>query len=110
MIQMTDKHEDSEFPPRFSDGDTQRMIDGAYFTDEMKTKMTHVALKALGDLSPICETCGELCGEHCIKLRDAFFARASLLSAQLLQRLAVYRQTRQIGIPESPEIINSIYS
>lgn len=101
--------EGSDFPKRFGDMETQRMIERAFLSEEVKARVTHVALKALGDMSPVCENCGELCDEHCVKLRDAFFRRAKFLVDKLGRSLDVYAQTRELGVAEPVDLVNMIY-
>lgn len=97
------------FSHKFGERDTQRMIENAYILDEMKSQITHVMIRALGDLPMACETCGELCDEHCVKLRDAFFKRASVLCTRVMTGLDLYMRERNFGISEPVEVINGIY-
>jgi hypothetical protein len=110
MADNKDKPDDgSEFPHRFSEGQSQRMIESAYISEEVRAQASYITVKALGDLSPVCETCGDICDEHAIKLRDAFFKRAAFLADRLWKGLDLYLQQREFGVSEPVDIINSIY-
>lgn len=111
-IPMEDKFDDSENPDyshQFRESETRRMIERAYLSEEVKAKATHTIVKALGDLPLVCEQCGGLCDEHCIKLRDAFFRRARALSDKLYIGFDIYLQERDFGVVEPIETINTIY-
>jgi hypothetical protein len=110
---MPDKHEnhddDADLPRRYSESDSQRLIESHYISDEIRAKASYITVKALGDLSPVCEMCGEICDEHSIKLRDAFMSRAFFLSGKLNRGLGIYLQEREFGVSIPAETINAIY-
>ncbi|HYT41407.1 MAG TPA: hypothetical protein VEP90_03620 [Methylomirabilota bacterium] len=109
---MEDKFDDNENPDyshRFGESETRRMIERAYLSEEVKAQATHIVLKALGDLPIVCDQCGGLCDDHCVKLRDAFFKRARNLADKLYIGLDIYLQEREFGVIEPVETINTIY-
>jgi hypothetical protein len=105
---MEDRNdENEEFSPRFLS--PERLIERAFASEELRARATRVAVRAMGDVPPVCPNCGDLCPEHVIRLRDSFLGRAKLLTFRLLQGLELYQQARLFGIPEPVETVNTIY-
>src|SRR5437764_397219 len=100
---------EDEAPRHFGEKESRRLIETAYIGEEVRTRTTSVIARALGDLSGACPTCGGLCEEHCIKLRDAFFNRALILASRMVVGLDLYMRERKFGIMEPVETINNIY-
>jgi hypothetical protein len=105
---MEDRHdENEEFSPRFLS--PERLIERAFASEELRERAARVAIKAMGDVPPVCPQCGDLCPEHVVRLRDSFLGRAKLLTMRLLQGLDLYQQSRLFGVHEPVETINAIY-
>src|SRR5581483_7728582 len=110
MEEKNEQHGDGdEFSRRFGEKESRHLIETAYIGEEIRARATSIISKALGDLPPMCPSCGDLCDEHCIRLRDAFFARALHLSQRMARGLELYRQEREFGVVQPIETINAIY-
>lgn len=104
-----DNDNGDDFSRRFGEKESRHMIETAFIGDEMTTRATSIITKALGDLPAMCPTCGDLCAEHCIKLRDAFFIRALFLGRRLCSGLDLYLREREFGVGLPIDTINAIY-
>lgn len=108
-----DRDEGLDFFSFLDDGsrDSRRLRRQAATSLHQATRndLYQILMRTLRETPAACPTCGGLCQDHVVKLRDCFLARLGELSRQIADGVDLYRRSRNFGVSEPHEVITRIY-